>query len=356
VKYVRVEDSKGLQLVEGTESTVPTDTLSAEPWAFLGRAQRAMFRRLEGESVRLLDLPTDVSRGSSTGADDVYIVSTTERTGVYLTRKGESVRLEPEILRVPLYATDFGRYHFTPAAGERIIFPYAVDGGSSASMTEKQLKSRFPRAFEYLKARRRDLEARRQFVQWFGYSAPRNLPVHDSAHLLVPLLADRGLFSRFPTGARHYCLMASGGFSIRIGDGADVSSNYLLGLLNSKLLFAYLRSTSNVFRGGWITCTKQYVGPLPIRLIQSSDAAAKGRYDRIVSLVDLMLELNKKKHAGSLAPSELDHVERDIASTDAKIDDLVFELYGISDKERRIVEEETGGRIPDSGRQPATHC
>jgi len=30
--------------------------------------------------------------------------------------------------------------------------------------------------------------------------------------------------------------------------------------------------------------------------------------------------------------------ERDIASTDAEIDELVYELYGITDEERRIIE------------------
>jgi hypothetical protein len=39
-----------------------------------------------------------------------------------------------------------------------------------------------------------------------------------------------------------------------------------------------------------------------------------------------------------LAFSELDRPEREIASTDAKIDDVVYELYGIRDEERRIIE------------------
>jgi hypothetical protein len=58
----------------------------------------------------------------------------------------------------------------------------------------------------------------------------------------------------------------------------------------------------------------------------------------MVALVDGMLELNKKKHSGKLAPSELDRLGREIASTDAQIDDLVYELYGITDDERRIIE------------------
>ena len=31
-------------------------------------------------------------------------------------------------------------------------------------------------------------------------------------------------------------------------------------------------------------------------------------------------------------------LERDIASTDAEIDNLVYELYGITDEERKVIE------------------
>ena len=59
----------------------------------------------------------------------------------------------------------------------------------------------------------------------------------------------------------------------------------------------------------------------------------------MATLVERMLELNKKKHSGKLAPSEVDRIEREIASADAEIDDLVYELYGITDEERKIIEE-----------------
>jgi hypothetical protein len=58
----------------------------------------------------------------------------------------------------------------------------------------------------------------------------------------------------------------------------------------------------------------------------------------MVALVDRMLEMSKKEHSGKLAPSELDRLEREIASTDREIDELVYELYGITDKERKIIE------------------
>jgi hypothetical protein len=56
-----------------------------------------------------------------------------------------------------------------------------------------------------------------------------------------------------------------------------------------------------------------------------------------VELVDRMLELNKHKHSGKLAPSQVERVDREIAGTDAEIDDLVYELYGVSSEERKII-------------------
>lgn len=332
VQYTKIANEANLSSLTGMPSTVPINELSSGPWVFAGRGERRIFEKMETHSVRLIDLPSEISRGSSSGADDVFIVRRTEKSGVYVSRDGQTVRLETDILRIPLYATDFSRYHFRPSSTERIIFPYRVKDGSAELIPEKDLKRDFPRAFEYLRARRHFLDARKQFMSWYSYSAPRNLVEHDAANLLVPLLADRGLFSEFPDGRDRFCLMASGGFSIKPDEKVGFSPRYLLGLLNSRLLFAYLKSKSNVFRGGWITCTKQYVGPLPIRL------AEKDRQDEIVALVDRMIEMNRKRYSGKLAPSELERLDQGILTTDSEIDELVFTLYGITGEDRKVIE------------------
>ncbi len=57
--------------------------------------------------------------------------------------------------------------------------------------------------------------------------------------------------------------------------------------------------------------------------------------------VGRMLDLNKR--VGEMkAGHERTVIERDIAATDRRIDELVYELYGLTDKEIRIVEEATG--------------
>ena len=45
------------------------------------------------------------------------------------------------------------------------------------------------------------------------------------------------------------------------------------------------------FRGGWITCTKQYFGELPIRNIDFPDPAEEARHDEIAQMAEQMLAL-----------------------------------------------------------------
>jgi hypothetical protein len=91
-------------------------------------------------------------------------------------------------------------------------------------------------------------------------------------------------------------------------------------------------------RGGYYSYESRFIRNLPIRPINFSDPADKARHDKMVKLVDRMLELNKQKHSGKLAPSQFERVDREIAATDAEIDDLVYEVYGITDEERKVVE------------------
>jgi hypothetical protein len=218
-----------------------------------------------------------------------------------------------------------------------IIFPYDVAVDRYELKTESELKSQFPKTYKYLASRKKELNARKQFKAWYGYSAPRNLDVHETAQMLVPLLADKGLYCRLPKTVTGFCLMASGGFSITIDSASSLSPNYVLGLLNSTLLFWRLHSISNIFRGGWITCTKQYVETLPIRVINFSDPADKARHDRMVQFVESMLVLHQHK-AQAKTQSEQEQIQRQITATDRQIDMLVYELYGLTPDEIAVVE------------------
>ncbi|HPJ97433.1 MAG TPA: N-6 DNA methylase, partial [Syntrophales bacterium] len=279
-KYAKVKPSSQALAEQLDYQVLPSSSLSGSPWFMATEELASISAKLNARSVDLLSLPSMISRGSSSGDDKVFILQSTSDADRYLAADGEVVELEAEVLRVPLFATDFSRYRFAPKADSVILFPYQhSDDGPIRLIDEYGLKSKYPKVYRYLLSRRKQLEKRKQFKAWYGFSAPRNLEVHDSAQLVVPLLADKGLYAELPPDRVRYCLMAGGGFSITVEDKIAASPRYVLGLLNSRLLFWRLRSISNVFRGGWITCTKQYVGTLPIRTINFADPSDKARHD-----------------------------------------------------------------------------
>jgi type II restriction/modification system DNA methylase subunit YeeA len=57
----------------------------------------------------------------------------------------------------------------------------------------------------------------------------------------------------------------------------------------------------------------------------------------MVALVERMLKLHKDKQAEKL-PDRLERIEREIKATDKEIDALVYELYGLTEEEIKIVD------------------
>jgi hypothetical protein len=81
----------------------------------------------------------------------------------------------------------------------------------------------------------------------------------------------------------------------------------------------------------------QYLEGFPVRTIDYSNPADVTCHDRMVSLVEQMLYLHKQlKEART--PHEQTSLQRQIEATDGQIDALVYELYGLTEEEIRIVE------------------
>ena len=77
---------------------------------------------------------------------------------------------------------------------------------------------------------------------------------------------------------------------------------------------------------------------LPIRTINFDDPAEKAQHDKLVALVDSMLELQKKHHDARMERDK-ELYERQIKVVDAQIDRLVYDLYGLTEEEVGVVEE-----------------
>jgi len=125
---------------------------------------------------------------------------------------------------------------------------------------------------------------------------------------------------------------------IHLNYGSLYSNKYVLGIINSRLIQHIFELQNPQMIGKVFAEIKLiYVENLPIRTIDFSDPTDKARHDKMVTLVERMLSLNKQR-----ADVKTDHdknlVERQIEATDKQIDALVYELYGLTSEEIQIVE------------------
>ena len=61
------------------------------------------------------------------------------------------------------------------------------------------------------------------------------------------------------------------------------------------------------------------------------------KHDKLVALVDTVLELQKNYHDAKMERDK-ELYERQIRIVDAQIDGLVYDLYGLTDEEIKIIE------------------
>jgi len=112
---------------------------------------------------------------------------------------------------------------------------------------------------------------------------------------------------------------------------------FLLGIINGRLLSWYFVNFNSVARRDdfpkiIIQQTREL--PFPDWNAKSDKAA----HDRMVKFVEQMLELHKRLSVAR-TPQEKTSLERQITATDAQIDRLVYDLYGLTEDEIKIVEE-----------------
>ncbi len=115
---------------------------------------------------------------------------------------------------------------------------------------------------------------------------------------------------------------------------------YLLGILNSQLIFNYFKHFASILgdanKGGRLRWFRQDVLNLPIRPIDFSNAADVQMHNEMVKLVDEML--SRHKQLPRLTGEGRRITEALIQTVDKEIDALVYRLYGLSEDEVRVVE------------------
>lgn len=114
-------------------------------------------------------------------------------------------------------------------------------------------------------------------------------------------------------------------------------SKYVLGILNSAVTRFFLKSVCDKVQGGFYRLKMIYIEQIPIRTINFDDPKEKSAHDKIVELVETIIEA-KKNLAAARTDRDKEFYERFCITLDTQIDDLVNQLYDITPEERKIIE------------------
>jgi len=114
---------------------------------------------------------------------------------------------------------------------------------------------------------------------------------------------------------------------------------FVLGILNSKLIsYLYVNISSIATKDDFRQTTLAELRRIPVRKINFDNRDDKSMHNKMVKLVDRMLDLHKKL-AKAKIPSDKTKLQRQINSTDSAIDNLVYELYDLTTAEIAIIQK-----------------
>jgi len=128
-------------------------------------------------------------------------------------------------------------------------------------------------------------------------------------------------------------------YGIQLNENIDYSILYILALLNSKLINSIHEGISKNKEKVFAKVLATNLKSIPIREIDFSNKKDVYNHDKIVSMVEQILKIQKKYH-NAKTENEKKIFKKQIDILDNQINQLVDELYGLTEEEIRIVEGE----------------
>lgn len=320
---------------------IPSEAIADKEWNFTVGVGAALFEKLKRMPTKLGDV-ADIFVGLQTSADTVFLFKDTpvpskKLMQVYSQALDTKVLLESELLKPVVRSGEIGRFWAIPTA--HVLFPYRIENGKATLIPETEMRSAYPKTWDYLSQNRQLLSNREhgkfKATGWYQLY-PKNLNLWEQPKILIPYMITN-LAAYLDKSNMYFVNVTTGGFGITIGEDKGILE-YFTGMLNSRLLDWFLKQVSTPFHGGYFAANKQYLKQVPVRAINFSDPADKARHDMMVSLVERMLDLHKLLKTAK-TPDDKTQLQRQIDATDKQIDQMVYELYGLTEEEIGIVEE-----------------
>ena len=284
-----------------------------------------LIEKLRAQARKLSDIRIGIFQGIVTVGDDIFVFRG-KRFGKSFVGWSEAARtdieLEADIVKPLLKGENIQRY-LRSSSDIWIFYPHYQDqSGKTRAYSEGELRARFPKAFDYIKPFKKHLvEKKIQYKTnpdlWFSLHRSRDMSIFEQPKILTPQLQNHPCFTfdqdRWYPDAR--------GYSLILKDAQKDSYMFLLGVLNSPLLWYFIRSTSNPYNNSYYYFKTKYLERFSLPSVNK---------DKQIKIAKLAEAVHEAKRASQRA---------DTSVLEREIDRQVCALYGLTPEEIKIVEE-----------------
>ncbi|MBD3244755.1 MAG: hypothetical protein GF335_02055, partial [Candidatus Moranbacteria bacterium] len=366
------------------------EKISNSNWKLLGTKKQTILDKIDSQKQKIKDIFVRIFQGIATSADKIYLIKGKIKNGYLIgfsDQLQKEVKLEVGFIKPLLKGENVSRY-LPPENQYWVIFPYNLKDGKAVSMQENEIKEKYPLAYEYLKENEGMLKAREKGKfdnnGWFLFGRKQGIDFVEKEKIITPEISFGGNMTFDEKGKFYHTTTC---YSLVKKDDVKENYKFYLCLLNSNLLWFFLQITGTELRGGYFRYKTKYLEPFGLPKLENIEDQQP-----FIEKADLMLELNKElydklnevseflKHKFEIEKmpkklekfyelefgefvkalklkkisiekeselmkyfnknkEELKALKEKIDNEDKIIDDMVFDLYGLTEKEKQIVLE-----------------
>lgn len=320
--HLAPKEIKENSLYESNSQKLKQSSLSKEGFHFSDEATQNLKAKIESLGTPLKEWDISIYRGILTGYNEAFIITTEKRDEILAKCKDEAEKERTaKLIRKMLRGRDIKRYSYE-WAGLWLINThngYKDSKGNKISPIDineyPAIKAYFDEIGKNHKGKGKGLFDRDdKGITPYNLRNCAYLEEFEKEKIVWAEMTDTPSFmydnNNFLTNQTCYFLIHE-------------NNKYLLGILNSKLIYNYMKSISSNLGDGAFRWIKQYIEKLPIPKIDSTNKALS---DEIISLVEQILDSKAKDPT------------TDTKELESKIDFLVYKLYHLTDDEIKIIE------------------
>ncbi len=305
---------------------VTQEKLDDEGWSLASNEEQRLLEKLKSKGIPLGEyVKGKIYRGVLTGLNEAFVISKEKRDEL-ISKDLKST----ELIKPFLEGKDIKRYEPLITSKFLIMIPKGWTNQKSNNTKNPWawFSTEFPAIASHLESYKHEAEKRwDKGDYWWELRACDYYDEFEKEKIIYPNICKKPEFtfdaSKFYTNQK--CFIIS------------IPDKYLLGILNSKLIFYLFHKMLPKLQGDFYEPSYVIFKNFPFVTINQKEKEDRKKYDEVVSNVNLMIDLHEK-YAHIKDSITKEEIQRRIYSTDKQIDKLVYDIYDLVKEEIQVIE------------------